>query len=35
MVALTASLDTKAIMDHKVRVLKEKLQAFDFLIENL
>lgn len=32
-VALTAALDTKAIMNHKAKVLKEKLQGFDVVIE--
>jgi hypothetical protein len=30
---MTAALDTKAIMDHKAKVLKEKLQGFDVVIE--
>jgi hypothetical protein len=32
-VALTAALDKKAIIDYKARVLKEKLQDFDVVIE--
>ena len=31
--AMTAALDKKAIIDYKARVLKEKLQDFDVVIE--